>query len=109
MALEDTLPDPVARVWELTRAGDLRGGAVAAREQLGRAGAKASARERVELHLAAACCAMRQGHHADALRDLDLAELTAQAGERALALRIDVWRAELAYFQGRYSAANELV
>jgi AraC-like DNA-binding protein len=109
MTLQATPSDPVARVWELARAGDLRGGAVAAREQLSRSGGKATARERVELHLAAACCAMRQGHHADALRDLDLAELTAKPAEPALGSRIDVWRAELAYFQGRYSAANELL
>jgi hypothetical protein len=101
MTLQATPSDPVARVWELARAGDLRGGAVAAREQLSRSGGKATARERVELHLAAACCAMRQGHHADALRDLDLAELTAKPAEPALGSRIDVWRAELAYCQRR--------
>ena len=100
--------DSIAGIWELARAGDLRGGAVAARQQLSRLGGKATPRERVELHLAAACCAMRQGHHADALRDLNLAELAAApTEERGLALRVDVWRAELAYFQGRYSAATE--
>jgi AraC-like DNA-binding protein/tetratricopeptide (TPR) repeat protein len=108
MTLQETSQDSISRIWELARAGDLRGGAVAARQQLSGLGGKATPRERVELHLAAACCAMRQGHHADALRDLNLADVAAApAAERDLALRVDVWRAELAYFQGRYSAAIE--
>src|SRR6476620_1160326 len=102
MSLAPNEPDAIARIWELARSGDLRGGAVAARQQLSRLASKEDARERVELHLAAACCAMRQGQHVDALHDLNLAELAAaQSVERGLALRVDVWRAELAYFQGR--------
>ena len=99
--------DPITRIWELARAGDLRGGGISARQALVDLGPRASARDRVELHLAAACCAMRQGHHADALRDLELADVAATSAPDGVGLRVDVWRAELAYFQGRYSAANE--
>ena len=65
----------------------------------------------VDLHLVAAHCAMRQGHHADALRELDAAEGAASvaSGSPGLLLRIAVWRAELAYFQGRYSEIEDIV
>ena len=54
---------------------------------------------------------MRQGDHADALRELDLA---AHAADRCgvgskPTLHVSVWRAELAYFQGRYSDADAIV
>jgi AraC-like DNA-binding protein len=101
----------VVRAWELARAGELRGAADMAHLALAaRAPARAPG-ERVELHLVRASCAMRQGHHAEALRELDLAghaAACASAGE-GLTLRVEAWRAELAYFQGRYSAANEII
>ena len=53
---------------------------------------------------------MRQGKHSEALRELDTAEQVASLdAEPVLALRIETWRAELAYFQGRYSAATEMI
>jgi AraC-like DNA-binding protein len=53
---------------------------------------------------------MRQGHHADALHALDAAARAAAARSGVdLALRVEAWRAELAYFQGRYSAASEII
>jgi len=69
---------------------------------------------RSELHLVAALFARcAREHHAVALQELDLAR--AAAGESSGALRtcaltrIDVWRAELAYYQGRYSETTDLV
>ena len=78
---------------------------------LGKLGPDASTGSRVELHLVAAFCAMRQGHHADALRELDAADQAAKAprGDAGLALRVATWRAELAYFQGRYSEVDDIV
>jgi AraC-like DNA-binding protein len=98
-----------AKLWEQARAGDLRGAAAAAHAAL-EDGLSTQA-PRVEHHLVAASCAMRQGRHADALRDLDAAAATALGPplDETLALRVDVWRAELAYFQGRYSAANAII
>jgi AraC-like DNA-binding protein len=98
-----------ASLWEQARSGDLRGAAAAARTAL-EDGSPAQA-PRVEFHLVAAFCAMRQGRHADALRDLDAAAAAALGppSNGVLALRVDVWRAELAYFQGRYSAATAIV
>ncbi len=53
---------------------------------------------------------MRQGGHSDALQHLDAAHQLASGAENAGAmLRVDVWRAELGYFQGRYSTADEIV
>jgi AraC-like DNA-binding protein/predicted secreted protein len=54
---------------------------------------------------------MRQGYHADALRQLGAADqLAASLPERSsMPHRVDAWRAELAYFQGRYSDATKLV
>src|SRR5436309_1079350 len=93
----------VADTWERARSGDLRGAAEAAGKALAQAVPRDT--ERAELHMAAASCAMRQGHYADALRELDAARAAAGA-HSAAALRVDVWHAELAYFQGRYFAAN---
>jgi AraC-like DNA-binding protein len=100
--------NPVRAIWERARAGDLR----TATEEAGRALTRCASSDnatRVELHLVSAFCAMRQGHHAEASRSLDAAQLAADAdGASPLgALRIATWRAELAYFQGRYSAAEE--
>ena len=53
---------------------------------------------------------MRQGNHAEALRELEAADQAANEQSRpALARRVETWRAELAYFQGRYSAAIEII
>ena len=96
----------IANLWELARSGDYRGAAEGARGAPAEPGS-----DRVELHLVSAFCAMRQGHYSEALRELDAAGHAAaspQAGARP-ALRVEVWRAELAYFQGRYSVANEII
>jgi AraC-like DNA-binding protein len=93
---------------EQARAGDLRGAAEAARKAIAGPAFRRVRSALVELHLVGAFCAMRQGGHADAGRALDAA--AALAGERGvLRLRIEAWRAELAYFQGRYSAAEETI
>ncbi|HET7097739.1 MAG TPA: hypothetical protein VFJ68_10135, partial [Casimicrobiaceae bacterium] len=104
-------PTAVAAIWERARSGDLRGGAEAARDALAQSEPPLSPASRVELHLVAAFCAMRQGQHAEALRDLAAAdqEATHTAADGRLPLRIDTWRAELAYFQGRYSGADDIV
>jgi AraC-like DNA-binding protein len=97
--------------WERARSGELRGAVDLARTLLADTAAVLGPGERVELHLACASCAMRQGAHADALRELDAAAAQARkpgAGPRS-SLRVDAWRAELAYFQGRYSEASEIV
>jgi AraC-like DNA-binding protein/tetratricopeptide (TPR) repeat protein len=100
----------VQQLWNVARNGDYRAGAVAARDAIGRQAA-GSIKRRVELHLIIAFCAMRQGHHADALRALDEGtQLVApRPSIRKMQLRIDVWRAELAYYQGRYSDANRAI
>ena len=46
------------------------GAAAAARDAIARHAAE-SVKRRVELHLVIAFCSMRQGHHAEALRELD--------------------------------------
>ena len=101
--------DRTAAIWEIARAGELRGAIAAARGIL--RDRDASPADIVELLLVCAFCAMRQGHHADALRDLQAAADLARSphAEEGLALRVDVWRAELAYFQGRYSDAKDIV
>ena len=100
-----------ARLWKRARAGDFRGTADAVRKALGRKVPSAAACS--ELHLIAAFCSMRQGHHAVALQELDLARAAAAESSGALRkcalTRIDVWRAELAYYQGRYSETTDLV
>ena len=97
--------------WERARAGDFRGALEAARGTLMEPGRKLPTAEQVELHLVVAFCAMRQGNHGAAARELDDAErLLERASERdELRPRISAWRAELAYFQGRYSAAEEIL
>jgi AraC-like DNA-binding protein len=98
----------VASIRELARSGELRAAAQAARDALA-ATPRVEPGARVELHLVAAFCAMRQGNHADAHRELALAAEAASMpkGGSALALRVAAWQAELAYFEGRYSAALE--
>jgi AraC-like DNA-binding protein len=97
--------------WERARAGDLRGAAEAARAALAQTDCKLPAAQRVELCLVTSFCAMRQGNHSEAARELDAAEeaLRVAPTRDALLLRVDAWRAELAYFQGRYSAAEAIL
>jgi AraC-like DNA-binding protein len=54
---------------------------------------------------------MRQGRHSEALRELDTAKGAASSlpADSGLSLRIGIWNAELAYFQGRYSDANGII
>jgi AraC-like DNA-binding protein len=104
-------PASIHAIWELARSGDLRGAAHAARSVLARSTRRTPPTRCVELHLVAAFCAMRQGDHADAMRELDAAGHAASIplADAGLALRVETWRAELAYFQGRYSAAIEII
>ncbi len=104
-------PASIRVTWERARSGDLRGAADAARAALGNLGSDAPPGNRVELHLVAAFCAMRQGLHSEAMRELDAAGHAASSPQAhaGLAFRVDTWRAELAYFQGRYSAANKII
>ena len=101
----------IAHAWKRARSGDLRAAADAARKALDELGSDAAPGSRVELHLVAAFCAMRQGDHSEAMRQLDAADHAASSPKTAagIALRVEAWRAELAYFQGRYSAATEIV
>jgi AraC-like DNA-binding protein/ATP/maltotriose-dependent transcriptional regulator MalT len=101
----------IAPAWERARAGDLRGASDAVRKALGELGSDAAPVNRVELHLVAAFCAMRQGDHSEAMRQLDAAGHAASSPKTkaGMGLRVETWRAELAYFQGRYSAATEIV
>jgi AraC-like DNA-binding protein len=98
-------------LWKLARGGDFRGAGIAAQRALSSLPAAATARRRVELHLVAAFCSMRQGHHAEALAELHVASGLAASprAPRVLASRVDAWRAELAYFQGRYSDAENAI
>lgn len=98
----------VAGIWELARSGDLRGATDAARNALGGARQAKAPKRSVELHLVRAFCAMRQADHGVALRQLDAAAAACRDDPR-LALHVDAWRAELAYFQGRYSEANAII
>ena len=99
---------PVRGTWERARAGDLRGAIDDAARALARC-ASGDTITHVELQLVFAFCAMRQGQHAEARRALDAAQLAAglPGASPIAALRVAAWRAELAYFQGRYSAAEE--
>ncbi len=94
-------------IWNQARAGDFRGAEEAARRALRESPAGTPA-QCGDLHLVSAFCAMRQGHHANALSELDAAQLAAER-DQGLALHVATWRAELAYFQGRYSAAEEIL
>ncbi len=106
-AMKDARALDLAGLWALARSGNFRAGAEDARRKLRELSARASA-DRVELRLVAAFCAMRQGHHVDALQELDAAaEDAARLPSATQRLHVDTWRAELAYFQGRYSAAEK--
>jgi AraC-like DNA-binding protein len=99
----------VTEIWEIARAGDLRGGAEAARALLERASGRAPGRA-AELHLVRAFCAMRQGGYAEAHRELDAArDESSRECDEGSALRVRTWRAELAYFQGRYADSSEII
>ena len=100
-----------ASLWELARSGDFRGGATAARDAITALGLRGDARKRVELRLIIAFCSMRQGHFSQARRELEAADQAASSlrADSGTALRVAVWRAELAYFQGRYSEASAIV
>ena len=104
-------PTSITATWELARSGNLRGAVEAARKALGELGPDATSSSHVELHLVAAFCAMRQGDHSEAMRELDAATHAASSPQvdGRLELRVETWRAELAYFQGRYSAATEII
>ena len=101
----------IRNAWELARSGQLRAAVEAAHKSLGDFAADDRASERAELHLVCASCAMRQGDHADAMRELDAAARAAKmpGAVPVTQLRVETWRAELAYFQGRYSDANDIV
>ena len=105
----DPLPPPEA--WKRAREGDLRGSLDAARRALDELKPDSGHAAFVDLHLAIAFCSMRGGDYAEAARVLKIA--TGAAGSPTataeLALRVEAWCAELAYFQGRYSAANAIV
>ena len=101
----------VNALWEQARAGDFRGGSVAVRDALATLGPDRAPARRVELHLIGAFCSMRKGLHSEALHELEAADratalLSPQSGTP---LRVATWRAELAYFQGRYSDANAII
>ncbi|HTP99335.1 MAG TPA: helix-turn-helix transcriptional regulator [Casimicrobiaceae bacterium] len=97
----------VTALWEQARAGDYRGAGKAARDALAAGRRHTHAATRVEFFLIAAFCSIRQGQLADARSDIEAA---ARIGASPHAtLRVDVWRAELAYFQGRYSEATRLI
>src|SRR5664279_2310010 len=108
---EHSAEDGEHELWEIARSGKLRAAAEAARKALDDRKRAESPERHVELHLICASCAMRQGAHAEAIRELEAAaQAAALARDKAAALlRVDVWRAELAYFQGRYSDANATV
>jgi len=97
--------------WELARSGQLRSAVDAARKSLGEMVQDSPPDEPAELHLVCASCAMRQGDHSEAIRELDAAaRAAANPGDSPVtALHVETWRAELAYFQGRYSDANDIV
>jgi AraC-like DNA-binding protein len=100
-------PRDLAALWEVARSGDLRSAVEGSREAL--RARVCPVDHQVELHLVSAFCAMRQGRHADARIDLEAAGAAAAALAPPALLRVDAWRAELAYFQGRYSDAETLV
>lgn len=93
-------------IWELARSGELRRATDEARALIAKPG-RLGPDARAELHLVCASCAMRQARHAEALGDLDAAARVATS--ESTAFHVEAWRAELAYFQGRYSAANEII
>src|SRR5436190_2464241 len=102
---------PISKIWDIARAGDLHQASKAARDALCAVQSSMPPSDFLELHLVRAFCLLRQAQYADASKELDIAEgLASLAAAKAGAmLRVKVWRAELAYFQGRYTEANELI
>jgi AraC-like DNA-binding protein/ATP/maltotriose-dependent transcriptional regulator MalT len=98
-------------LWEQARAGDFRGAGAAARDALAALRVDRTPGRRAELHLVLAFISMRQGRHTQALRELELAKGAASSmpAGSGLPLRIEIWNAELAYFQGRYSNAIGII
>jgi ATP/maltotriose-dependent transcriptional regulator MalT len=98
-------------LWEQARAGDFRRAGAATREALAALRANRTPARRAELYLVLAFCSMRQGRHSEALRELETAKGAASSlpADSGLSLRIGIWSAELAYFQGRYSDANGII
>ena len=92
---------------ELARSGRLRG-AAEPRVADWRPGARPSREVELRLVLRRARCARL---HADALCELDAAARSAALPGVVpqAAMRVEAWRAELAYFQGRYSAAEQAI
>jgi AraC-like DNA-binding protein len=111
MTPRSTRTRSVAQLWEQARAGDFRRAGAAARDALAALPSDRMPARRIELQLVLAFCSMRQGHHSDALRELEIAKSAASSlpTDSELALRIAAWNAELAYFQGRYSDANRII
>jgi ATP/maltotriose-dependent transcriptional regulator MalT len=107
----DANATPVKHAWELARSGQLRAAVDAARRSIAETSKDGRASDHVELHLVCASCAMRQGDHAEAMREIDAAAKAASVSKSGAGAeaRVEAWRAELAYFQGRYSDANEIV
>src|SRR3569833_764110 len=103
------LEHPCYRAWEAARSGDYRGASQLASKALAKCRIGIDAKREVELHLIRAFCAMRQRSHYDASRELDAAHQLASGADDTSLIRTEVWRAELGYFQGHYSDADELV
>jgi AraC-like DNA-binding protein/tetratricopeptide (TPR) repeat protein len=95
-------------IWRRAREGDYRGSLDEARRALADASAPAIV---VDAHLVIAFCSIRTSDYAEASRALDAAAnaATAAPDPERFARRIEAWRAELAYFQGRYSVAKDIV
>lgn len=104
-------PRSVDAIRELARSGELRAAADAARAALREPALHRPMEDVVELHLVDASCAMRQGHHDEALASIDAARAAARRARRPreASAHVDVWAAELASFQGRYSEANRMI
>ena len=102
---------PIREAWELARSGQLRAAVDAARKALAESTSDGRPVDHAELHLVCASCAMRRGDHSGAIRELDAAARSAAlpGSSPGTELRVEAWRAELAYFQGRYSDANDIV
>ena len=110
MDARDPAQDATASAWTLARSGDFKGATDLARRLLRERSVEREGVDVVELNLVCAFSAIRQGDHARALACLDAAAAVAGRPDAApqLAPRVEAWRAELAYFQGRYSEATEL-
>ena len=97
-----------AAEWPLARAGDVKEALARARKALAELPARAPAARHVDLLLVAAFCLIRQGQFSEALHELEVAA-NAAGDDRGLMRRIAAWQAEVAYYQGRYSAAVEVI